>query len=786
MGDRVADAVRAERSRPNLALGALAITVVVGAILRFRDLGVPSLWLDEILGWDLATAARSRPWWAWLSGLEAEHGPLYYATQLLGRVAADTETAARLLPALFGTATIILVWIAGRYAGGYLAAFCAAALLATSPLHVYYSREGRPYALMMLLAAAMIAALLRQSRVLPAIVAAAVYTSAAAAPLAMAGAVGAFLSAAFTAAGDVRRRMLTAGALSTLALCLVPLLYRGERPLRAAGADFPQLDVSFFDSLFRSFAVTATGSPDRGRTAAVVAALVLAGCVAIASISRRRAVIVIAMVALPAVIALAALAISGHWYAVRYLSTALPAYVILAAAGITGVARLVARYLRVRPRFVAALVSLAAVIAVSTQTIPQAAAEPLQKLDWQAIARTIDRYAHEGDLVVAAEPWSAVSLRFYLRRVGTKVRLYEVADPRVAALLLRERGRAWFVTAGYSPDTAVRDWMCQYPIVLASALEEFRLHYGPSLQDFLRHRSTLPERRAFAASYGAASITLDMSDEDATLLGAGWAAPEGEEGHVARWAIDGRSEVVLPLPSRADRFLRLRLLPLVHRGLPPQTMRVLLNGHELGERTLEPGWSDLEIAAPASTWREDGANVLLFEFARANAPAHLDPAASDPRRLTAQFDTISVGSSGREETPSLTRERLVRLHPAAAFSDGSAAWRGRRLAVDPARLDRGKVESLLGRLGVDPKLAWPAIVAGTIRIDDLVIASALYLTCEDDIGFIRRTWRLLFARPPNTEEERVLRSILRSSRSRMHFTERIARMDEFRAAIQSP
>src|ERR1019366_10021063 len=94
-----------------LLLGAI---VIAGAVLRFGGLAVPSLWLDEILDYDVATKLPQEPLWRWLTGFASEHGPLFFATELAGRVAQTPEMAARLAPALFGVAAIVVAWCAGR------------------------------------------------------------------------------------------------------------------------------------------------------------------------------------------------------------------------------------------------------------------------------------------------------------------------------------------------------------------------------------------------------------------------------------------------------------------------------------------------------------------------------------------------------------------------------------------------------------------------------------------------------------------------------------------------
>src|SRR3954470_19462972 len=89
----------------------LAAIVVFGAILRFSGLAIPSLWLDEILDYDVATKLTHEPLWRWLTGFASEHGPLFFATELAGRFAHAPEFAARFAPALFGVAAIVMAGV---------------------------------------------------------------------------------------------------------------------------------------------------------------------------------------------------------------------------------------------------------------------------------------------------------------------------------------------------------------------------------------------------------------------------------------------------------------------------------------------------------------------------------------------------------------------------------------------------------------------------------------------------------------------------------------------------
>ena len=79
--------------------------------------------------------------------------PLYYYLAWgWERIFGSGETGMRLLPALLGTLLVPATWAAARVTLPARSALIAAALVALSPLLVWYSQEARPYALFVLLA----------------------------------------------------------------------------------------------------------------------------------------------------------------------------------------------------------------------------------------------------------------------------------------------------------------------------------------------------------------------------------------------------------------------------------------------------------------------------------------------------------------------------------------------------------------------------------------------------------------------------------------------------------
>ncbi|MEA2386896.1 MAG: mannosyltransferase [Thermoleophilaceae bacterium] len=131
---------------------AVALLTALAGALRFTNLGLQSLWVDEALTahvldpslpetFDRLRERESTP-------------PLYYAlTWLWTRVLGEGDVALRSLSALLGTATVPVVYAAGARLASRLTGVAAAALVATSPYLIWYSQEARSYAPAMLLAA---------------------------------------------------------------------------------------------------------------------------------------------------------------------------------------------------------------------------------------------------------------------------------------------------------------------------------------------------------------------------------------------------------------------------------------------------------------------------------------------------------------------------------------------------------------------------------------------------------------------------------------------------------
>lgn len=136
-------------------LGLLA-ALLLGAALRLPTLGDAPLWLDE--GYSVWFSDQGwRFLWADMAHAET-FPPLYYSMLKLWReVAGSGEAALRLPSALAGIATIGVMAVAGRRAGGVALGVIAALLCALWQFQIHYSMEARSYAFAGLAAAMILA-----------------------------------------------------------------------------------------------------------------------------------------------------------------------------------------------------------------------------------------------------------------------------------------------------------------------------------------------------------------------------------------------------------------------------------------------------------------------------------------------------------------------------------------------------------------------------------------------------------------------------------------------------
>lgn len=123
----------------------LIVLTLIGAILRFVNLGFNSLWLDEASTYTFASMSLPGIWAATTGG--EFNPPLFYWIEHLMLVFGNNETILRFVPAVCGVLTIPLMYWAGKEFMDRNVGIVAAAACTFSPFLIFYSQEARAYSM---------------------------------------------------------------------------------------------------------------------------------------------------------------------------------------------------------------------------------------------------------------------------------------------------------------------------------------------------------------------------------------------------------------------------------------------------------------------------------------------------------------------------------------------------------------------------------------------------------------------------------------------------------------
>src|SRR5215813_6405840 len=126
----------------------LALIFGVGASLRLYGLEFQSLWQDEGIQYYVATQNSIGKLFQQALSF---HPPLSFIVNLLFLLLGDSDFLLRLPSALFGIASLPVLYVLARDLTSKQAAVFSVFVLALSPSHIWYSQEGRMYSQLMFL-----------------------------------------------------------------------------------------------------------------------------------------------------------------------------------------------------------------------------------------------------------------------------------------------------------------------------------------------------------------------------------------------------------------------------------------------------------------------------------------------------------------------------------------------------------------------------------------------------------------------------------------------------------
>lgn len=446
-GERVA--------RPRGALAAqhrqwwlLAGIVLVGALLRFSTVGEQSFWFDEATTWQIVSHGLGH---VLHQVPQTESTPPLYYVLLWGwsRVFGLGEAGLRSLSAVFGTATIVVMWAVARRVASERAGLIAALLTATNPFLVWYSQEARAYSLLLLMSALSLLAVARvlaspsRGRVLvwglsaALALAAHYYAAVAIVPE------GLWLAVALRRRGVLTLARIAAGVMPIVAVgaAQLPLVLRqndGRASYISTSGSLPYRLVQLFKQ-----DLIGEGQPAKGLLTAICAAAVVIGLGLLVTRARRDersgALAPLAIGLGGVVLAIVVAAVGTDYVNTRNLLATWPGLMLVVALGL-GVAR---------ARRLGAL-GAAMLVAVGVLCVGNVVTNPLyQRLNWRGAAHVLGPVTQQPRAIVSGIH-SEVSLDPYLRGLRA---LPPAAAPAVSEvdLIWLQRRSAWGALTPITP-----------------------------------------------------------------------------------------------------------------------------------------------------------------------------------------------------------------------------------------------------------------------------------------------------------------------------------------------
>ncbi len=380
----------------------LICLIGIGALLRLYNLGNNSLWLDEASTLEFARQSLTGIWESTAGG--EFNPPLFYWLEHGMLLFGDNEFVLRFLPALLGVLTIPVVYLVGKEFRDKNVGLIAAALLAFSPFHIFYSQEARAYAPMLFFFSLALLFYVRASRsdevrswVLFGFFSAVAFWMHfyAIVPVAVL-----ILHALVTRAGEIQNaRNLTLSVVAFVAASL-PLLIVTVDLFLVRTASAPTFGMQGPAVVYQTL-LQASGFSDLILVPFII--LFLLGVAYTWREDRSGALLLIFMMVLPLA---ASLVLSSRMPMIpRYLIYLLPVYFIGIASAYPGLYAL-ARDRKAVYIFVAAAVLISTPFLATYYTTPQ-------KNDWRGFSAELGGMTGEGDLIVVLPPYMAQPLDYY-------------------------------------------------------------------------------------------------------------------------------------------------------------------------------------------------------------------------------------------------------------------------------------------------------------------------------------------------------------------------------------
>ncbi len=415
------------RVQTKWAQAALVLVLLLAWALGLHQLGVDSLWLDEILTASTVQARNVNGVLEYLKrwpDVRPLHSLLMYMVWQIG----ETEFWLRLPSVGFGLLSLVLTYQVGRILLGRAEAAWGILLLAVSPFHLRYMQEARPYTLFLWLSLLSLHLFLwawRSGRwwrwaAFALVSALNLYTHYFAAfILAAELGVGGVLLGQDLGKRNLQRERLVGlvASVAAIGLAMLPSLpaiiqFPGKDQNNDVPAQRLTWSGQFLVDTINQLGVGVKAGPHLTPYTWLLLVLCLVGLLALGWQKRWKTLLwIVLWTALPFLVL--SLVPSWHVFQIRYVIFVLPILLLAAARGLAVLVDGLAHLLRSVPNSRPLATGLLTFGVLALSIAPLQSWYARQKQPWRELAALLNTYATPGDVVITEPSWFVNCLRYY-------------------------------------------------------------------------------------------------------------------------------------------------------------------------------------------------------------------------------------------------------------------------------------------------------------------------------------------------------------------------------------
>ena len=632
------------------------LILLVGTLLRFYKITEEAFWIDEIF----QINATLKPLSEMFDYLPKDKPQLDYIIQHFFMKFGNDEFHARLHAAIFGILSIFAMYFLGKRLYGERVGLISAFLLSISPVHVFYSQEGRPYSLFFLLTILLhyffYGAVIENKNVKRNWIAywitsvLAVYTLYFFYTIFILQMLILFFYCFYLKQGDIK--IHSKYILLEIITILIILIFNFQRMYNGANkyvevmrelTCFSFISLSNLnDSLFCGYRLF----PYYENAALLYCAPFMIGLI-IGFSKKRVATSYLSFIYLNfLLINIAIYYIADAVMDSRYCLTNIIPIIVILSFFIDISSEYISRMfvknsnIIILKSFMRLLITIILLSIITWNYFSFLGKPRSTKTTWRELIEYLKDNSEESEIIMLAEDSDFMPLSYYIRRYNCKNKFVSM-DKSVDASIKYIQGvqKIWIVSKTHYLLDEYNEWLRNLPAVNNEEINNVKGYLIKKWENKPLIWQDDPAEYGKAIDFLDKERMIDIGSDEGDLLWGNWEISEKWGDITIRWAKNLYASVCVPLEEVQNLRLLINVCPFSDaKLLKKQKMKVVVNNVEVQTVELANLMGLYKVDVPEKFWKS-GVNVLKFEFAYAMSPNSVSDN-KDPRKLSAAFDYI--------------------------------------------------------------------------------------------------------------------------------------------------